>query len=117
MVWELVCDGKVTESGSLPRYHTAPGSVDKLQAPYDSSKVSGEAFLNLYAYLDEDTFYSNKGACIYACQIEIKDSINKVHTGDIEKDSLKYDETANEIHIYNENTMVLFRKKPQSSSL
>ncbi|WP_342477180.1 glycoside hydrolase family 2 TIM barrel-domain containing protein [Paenibacillus sp. FSL H7-0350] len=111
MVWELVCDGKVVESGSLPRYHTAPGSVDKLQAPYDSSKVSGEAFVNFYAYLEEDTFYSNKGTCIYACQIEIKDSVNKVHTGEIEKDSLRYDETTNEIHIYNENTTVLFSKE------
>lgn len=109
--WELVCDGKVVEGGALPKITTTAGSIDSLQVPYDPSKVYGEAYLNFYAYQDEDTYYANKGTCIYACQIEIKDSVYYLHNGDIENDSLEYEETANRIYIYNETTDVVFSKE------
>lgn len=109
--WELVCDGKVVENGTLPRLHTPAGAIEGLQAPYDPTKVSGEAFLNFYACLNEDTYYANKGTCIYACQVELKDSVHEIHTGDIQSGSLAYEEAANRIHIYNENTNVVFSKE------
>ena len=64
---------------------TSAGSMDRIPAPYNLSKVYGEAYLNFHAYLDEDTFYAKKGTCIYAYQIEMKDSVYQNHTGDIEK--------------------------------
>jgi beta-galactosidase len=109
--WKLVCDGEIVENGVLPKFNTSTGAVDHFQAPYDPSKVTGEAFLNFYAYLDEDTYYASKGTCIYACQIELKSSVHMIHTGDIESGSLVYEEAADRIHIYNETVNVVFSKE------
>ena len=109
--WELVCDGKVVEQRYITQIEHAAGSMDSVQAPHDPTKVSGEAYLNFYAYLNEDTYYANKGTCIYACQIELNDSVYEMHTGDIESGSLVYEEAADRIHIYNENTNVVFSKE------
>ncbi|WP_169081793.1 glycoside hydrolase family 2 TIM barrel-domain containing protein [Paenibacillus sp. PL91] len=109
--WELLCDGCVVEGGKLHKLTTPAGSSDSIHMPYNPSKVYGEAHLNFYAYQDEDTFYAKKGTCIYACQIEIKDSVYYLHSGDIENDSLEYEETPNQIHIYNETTDIVFSKE------
>ncbi|MEV5025620.1 glycoside hydrolase family 2 TIM barrel-domain containing protein [Paenibacillus sp. LPE1-1-1.1] len=109
--WELVCDGNVVERGTLRKYTSLPGAFDWIPAPYDVSKVSGEAYLNFYVNLDEATYYARKGTCIYACQIELEDSVPNLHVGDIEKDSLVYEETEHRIVIHNETTEVVFSKE------
>jgi beta-galactosidase len=106
-----VRDGEVVERGTLPKLSTPAGYTDSVQAPYDPTKVSGEAYLNFYACLDEDTYYANKGTCIYACQLELNDSVYEMHAGDIESQSLAYEEAADRIHIYNEHTDVVFSKE------
>jgi beta-galactosidase len=109
--WRLVCDGEIVEDGALPKFNTSAGAVDRFQAPYDPGKVTGEAFLNFYAYLDEDTYYASKGTCIYACQMELKGSVHTMHTGNIESGSLVYEEAADRIYIYNEAVNVVFSKE------
>jgi beta-galactosidase len=108
--WELVCDGHIADSGTLSKFNTTAYAVEPFQAPHDPSKVSGEAYLNFYALLDEDTFYATKGTCIYACQIEVKGSNYQMHTGVIDKDDLKHEETADHVHIFNDRTDVFFSK-------
>ncbi|OKP80490.1 hypothetical protein A3844_27365 [Paenibacillus helianthi] len=108
--WELVCNGKVVENGTLPKLNTPAGSMDSVQSPYDSTKVFGEAYLNFYACLNEDTYYANKGTIIYACQIELAGSIYAMHTGDTESGGLTFEEAADRIHVYNDNTNVVFSK-------
>ncbi|GIO43367.1 glycoside hydrolase family 2 TIM barrel-domain containing protein [Paenibacillus apis] len=108
--WELVCDGTVVDSGLFPKFNTPPGTTEWIEPPYDDSKVNGEAFLNFYALLDEDTFYADRGSRIYACQFEIKDSVRRLHTGEIEQGSLTCEETEQQVLIHNEHLEVAFSK-------
>ncbi len=108
--WELVCDGQVAESGTLRKFDTPAASVESFDAPFDPSQVTGEAFLNFYALLDEETFYASKGSCIYACQFEVQGSNYRLHAGDIENGPLQLEETADEVHIRSDRMHVVFSK-------
>lgn len=109
--WDLVCDGSVVESGTLPKYTTLAGNSEFFQAPYDPTKVFGEAYLNFYANLSEGTNYADKGFCIYSCQIELKDSTYKSYTGTIDHEKLEYEETTEHIRIFSNRTEVIFSKE------
>lgn len=109
--WDLVCDGSIVESGTLHKFQTSAGTQEMFRAPYDPSKVFGEAHLNFYVNLSEGTYYADKGSCIYACQIELKDSVYQNYAGSIENEMLEFEETVEQIRIFSTRTEIIFSKE------
>lgn len=112
--FELVCNGKVVDSGVIKGITTLHGKYEQIDVPYDRTKVYGEAFLNFYVCLKEETCYAEKGYCIYACQLELDDSVISLYSEEIEcqqGEPLKYEHLADEIHIFGDDVEVIFSTK------
>jgi len=107
--WELVCNGITAESGIL-NAAAAPGSSELLEIPYNTDRITGEVFLNIYARTKEDSFYAKKGNCIYAFQTELEQSKKTLYSSMLAVQTLKYSETDDHIHIYNEQTEIIFSR-------
>lgn len=69
--WELVCNGEVAESGTLPVLCTAAGKGEVMELPYTRERVYGEAYLNLYVHHRIDSAIGKVGTEIYRCQIPV----------------------------------------------
>jgi len=61
--WELACDGKVLQKGTLPRLSTAPGRSEQLTIDFDKPQLLGgaEYWLKISFALAEDTPWADRG--------------------------------------------------------
>ena len=111
ITWELLCDGKIVETGELNQYTTKPGDKEMLQYQIDQEKVYGEAFINFKIMLKDDTAYAKAGHIISTYQIELDQSIWKKPETNILGEKLAMSETVEEILITGQNTEIQFDKK------
>lgn len=77
MDWELQCNGKIVEQGTLPSTSLAPGESSTLQFPYSAEKVSGECYINFYVRYREETYFAAAGEEIFHCQIPVGNQVFK----------------------------------------
>ena len=83
--YELVCDGKVIDSGKLT-IDCAPRTTVQIDLPYTMPKTltsDGEYFVNLYVDLKEDRGWAKKGYTIAYEQIAIPVEISHVPAKDL----------------------------------
>jgi beta-galactosidase len=71
VVWELVCNGEVVESGVMPVMDIEAGKGEILELPYDKEKVYGEAYVNLFVRHRVGSPLGAAGDEIYRCQIAV----------------------------------------------
>ncbi|ALB45144.2 glycoside hydrolase family 2 [Clostridium beijerinckii NRRL B-598] len=110
ITWELQCDGKIVDGGEMKQYFTLPGQSELLEYPFNTEKVSGEAFVNIKVALREDTSYAKAGYEIHTYQFPIEQSTLKSKKLCIIDEKITMNETADEILIIGENTEVRFDK-------
>lgn len=110
ITWELQCDGKIVDSGEMKQYFTLPGQSELLEYPFNTEKVSGEAFVNIKVFLREDSSYAKAGYEIYTYQFPIQQSTLKSKKLCITGEKITMNETDDEILIIGENTEVRFDK-------
>ena len=109
--WELQCDGDIVDNGKLGQIFTPPGASEILECDIDTSKIAGEAFVNIFAELRDATFYAEAGHVVYTCQLPIRQSVIKKQKVRIDGDSLTVKETEKEICIFNEEIDIIFDKQ------
>lgn len=69
--WELICNGKAAESGTLPALCTPAGKGEVIELPYTRELVYGEAYVNIYVRHRVDSAIGAAGDEIYRCQIPV----------------------------------------------
>lgn len=107
--WELQCDGKVVQGGSMSDHQVAPMESVTIELPYDRNLVIGEGFFNLSVKLKEDCFYAKAGHVVYSTQLPVENS--QVFMPDYHLDSqdkLSVTEDDNRILIIGEKTTYVF---------
>lgn len=109
-IWELQCDGNITDRGELRQYFTKPGQSEELEYHVDPEKIYGEAFLNLRAVLREDSTYAKAGYPIYTYQLELEPSVITKKETNLYDGKLEVEETDAEIIITGTGTEVRFDK-------
>ena len=71
ILWEIVCDGEVTEGGQLRDYHTPAGAREILDMPADLNRYTYRSYVNYYVVYKNDTDFAKAGDEIYRCQIPV----------------------------------------------
>ncbi len=61
--WEVVCDGRVLQSGTLPRLHTPAGKWEEIAVPVQpfAAEAESEYWLTLHASLVDETPWAAQG--------------------------------------------------------
>lgn len=111
ITWELECDGKLIDQGELKQYFTPAGEAELLDIPQDHNKISGEAYINLYVSLRENTDYAQAGYIIYSYQIPLQQSVLSKKDTCIAGEKLTMNEVEDEVIINGQNTMIVFDKQ------
>lgn len=78
--YELLCDGKVIDSGGFA-VNCAPRETVTVTVPFrmpDETQADGEYFLNLYAELKKDTLWAEKGYAVAYEQLTVPAEIDHV---------------------------------------
>lgn len=115
ILWELVCDGEVTEGGQLRDYHTPAGAREILDMPEDLAKAYGESYVNYYVVYKNDTDFAKAGDEIYRCQIPVGRELfcpekdKKIWDKDGEK--LRLEETEDSFVITGDGLEVIYGKQ------
>ena len=67
MRYEIVQNGETLAKGSYPTFYTAAGTTETLPLPELPEQLHGEAYVNYYVELAQDTFYAPAGTELYRC--------------------------------------------------
>lgn len=115
--FELLCDGKVIDSGKLS-VNCAPRATVQIDVPFEMPKdlvSDGEYFLNLYVDLKEDKPWAKKGYTVAYEQFEIPADVGHVASKDLTTvTALVLDETNDTLTVKGVNFSAVFNKKSGS---
>lgn len=109
--YEILEDGVVVREGTLDTLHTKPGESDRVPYPEIPDTLKGEAYLNIYALLTDDTVYAQKGTEVYHCQLPLTKNTYLPATVKLPQSPLSYNETENSIVIDGNDTHIVFDKR------
>lgn len=116
LTWELQCDGNITDRGELRQYFTKPGQEEELEYLLDTTKIYGEAYLNIKVVLRENSTYAEAGFQVYSYQLPLEQSNLSIKETAIYDDTLSINETESKLIITGKNTEVHFHKGTSSFS-
>ncbi len=110
--YELLCNGKVIDSGSFA-VSAKPGETVSLEIPYKmptEAMADGEYCLNLFARLNHDTDYAKKGYVVASEQLPIFTEVE--HIGpDVDKmGDVTFTEDSSVIKVTGKNFELSFKK-------
>lgn len=99
--WEIIKDGLVVESGSLPMNTLKPKGKIALILPFNKSLEAGkEYFLNVYFDLKENTNWADKGHTVAMEQMALTDKVpvNRIEINNLSEIFTKEDKNILEIN-------------------
>ena len=73
--YEIVQNGETLAKGSYPTFYTVAGTTETLPLPELPEQLHGEAYVNYYVELAQDTFYAPAGTELYRRQIPVTTGI------------------------------------------
>ena len=109
--YEIVQNGKKVAEGSYPAFHTAAGTAEPLPMPEFPDELHGEAYVNYYIELANDTFYAPAGTEVYRRQIPVTTGVYLAEEKAIAEKPLTVAEDENQVVITGEETKIVFDKK------
>lgn len=108
--YEIQENGTVISTGVLDTLHTPAGTSEPLDYPNIPKELKGEAYLNVYAKLANDTAYAPAGTEIYRFQIAVSHNVYAPEVSECPAMALTYEETEKEIIVSGENVQIVFDK-------
>ena len=109
--YEIVQNSKKAAEGSYPAFHTAAGTTEPLPMPEFPEELHGEAYVNYYIELANDTFYAPAGTEVYRRQIPVTTGVYLAEEKAIAEKPLTVAEDENQVVITGEETKIVFDKK------
>ena len=109
--YEIVQNGETLAKGSYPTFYTAAGTTETLPLPELPAKLHGEAYVNYYVELAQDTFYAPAGTELYRRQIPVTSGVYLADEKTIVGKPLTVSEDENHVRITGEETEIIFDKK------
>lgn len=108
--YEFQDNGHTIENGSLAPLYTAAGNVDTVLFPEMNNRLVGEAYLNFFVELAEDTYYAPKGTEIYRQQFALNHNTYIPEMPELSSLPLTYADTTDNIIIEGRSLHVIFNK-------
>lgn len=109
-VYEIQDNGSIVYSGTFETLHTPAGAFEPLDYPNIPVELKGEAYLNIYAKLSNDTAYASAGTELYRFQIAISHNVYTPEVSDCPASKLSYEETKEAVTVTGENLRIVFDK-------
>lgn len=109
--YEIVQNGETLAKGSYPAFYTAAGTTETLPLPELPEQLHGEAYVNYYVELAQDTFYAPAGTELYRRQIPVTTGVYLADEKTIVEKPLTVAEDENQVRITGEETEIIFDKK------
>lgn len=110
LTYEIQENGSVVHSGEFDTLHTPAGTSEALDYPEIPAELRGEAYLNIYVTLSDDTAYAPAGTELYRYQTAINHSTYIPEINGHSPLKLSYEETENNITVRGENIHIVFDK-------
>ena len=110
VLWELAEDGKIQQSGKLPRISVAPKQEQEIRVPFDKPqlKQGREYWLKITFALGEETLWANAGHVLAWEQFQVPFDVSKAAEEDISAmPALSLKETSKEIRITGDKFAVI----------
>lgn len=110
--WQVIKNGEVVESGTLPTINLAPNANTTIQIPSNRSyEGESEYFLNLTAKLNKDTRWEKKGFPVATKQFALTDrpSVPMINTKELTE--LNISESNDDLVIAGDNFTTSFSKQ------
>lgn len=108
--YEIIDNGEIVQSGLLPTLHTPADSKEDIAYPELTCRLQGEAYLNLYAELANDTAYAPAGTEIYRRQIALNHAIYNPETATLPAAPIICREEETDIVVEAQNLKIIFNK-------
>lgn len=108
--YEIQENGAIVDSGVFDTVHTPAGEFEALDYPKIDKELKGEAYLNVYAKLSEDTAYAPAGTEIYRFQTPLTHETYMPVEEASPSIKLSFEAKENEIIITGDNTYIVFDK-------
>ena len=112
--WELAEDGKVLQSGRLPRISVAPKQEQEIRVPFDEPQLKRgrEYHLKLIFTLGEDTLWADAGHVLAWEQFEVPYDIPQSEEEKISAmPSLRVKETSKQVRVTGDKLAVIVSKE------
>jgi beta-galactosidase/beta-glucuronidase len=111
--WRLEADGRVVQSGELPKLHTPPGGSEVITVPFSRPQLppGAECFLTVTFALAADTWYAEKGFEVAWEQFALPFEAPEVHAAEpSESGQLTIQDAGGELKVAGRNFAVAFSK-------
>ncbi len=111
LTWELMCNGKQVQNGTLGSIEIAPGTSKEIIVPYSVNSSNAEYFINLYFTLKKDEIWAEAGHVVASSQMQLPGSSYMAETANMEDMSpLKLGEGDEDVTISGINFKMVFGK-------
>ena len=109
--WELMCNGKQVQNGTLGSVDIASGASKEITVPYSVNSSNGEYFINLYFTLKKDEIWADAGHIVASEQLRlpISNLVTEAQNVD-EMPPLKMEEGDEDVIISGMNFKIIFGK-------
>ncbi|GAA4300214.1 glycoside hydrolase family 2 TIM barrel-domain containing protein [Aestuariibaculum suncheonense] len=113
LIWELIEDGNIVQSGKLPVMNIKPGEMQTINVPYKliKNKKGREYFINIKGLLREDSLWAQKGYVVFQEQFQLNLGLGETLPSTESKLSLSISETDASLIIKNKTVTVEIDKE------